>query len=98
MRIFCQKAQKNIKTLKKSTKPVRIEHFVNAKLYYMHPEYLGYDDKIPPQHRVSDPLNSDVILLAAVTTTAIKAVAVSIITVLAAETVSITFIKRSLQF
>jgi hypothetical protein len=54
--IFCQKAQKNIKTLKNSMKPDRIEGFEHLKLYHTPPEYPGYDVKIPPQHGVSDPL------------------------------------------
>jgi hypothetical protein len=54
--IFGQKAQKNIKTLKNSMKPDRIEGFEHVKPYHTPPEYPGYDVKIPPQHGVSDPL------------------------------------------
>jgi hypothetical protein len=55
--IFGKKAQKNIKTLKNSMKPDRIEGFEHLKPYHTPPDYPGYDVKIPPQHGVSDPLN-----------------------------------------
>jgi hypothetical protein len=56
--IFGQKAKKNIKTLKNSMKQNRDEGFEHLKPYHTPPEYPGYDVKIPPQHGVSDPLNS----------------------------------------
>ncbi len=55
MGIIGQKVKKNIKTLKNLIKLERIEGFEHEKPYHTPPEYPGYDAKIPPQHRVSDP-------------------------------------------
>jgi hypothetical protein len=54
--IFGQKAQKNIKTLKNSMKQDQNEGFEHLKPYHTPSEYPGYDNKIPPQHGVSNPL------------------------------------------
>jgi hypothetical protein len=45
--IFDQEAQKNIKTLKNSMKPDRIEGFEHVKPYHTPHKYPGYDVKIP---------------------------------------------------
>ncbi len=49
-------SKKNDKNLQKLSEAGRIEDFEYDKSYHTSPEYPGYDIKIPPQHRVSDPL------------------------------------------